>query len=152
MSFAEGVLDHHRVRIVGQIGRPDRDLSVAAGHVEHIGRLGEARETAAQGLYQCLAVVDGDAEVSGAAHKIGMMQVVGFHSRGHQRAHQLLQGFHVVVHAAQQHGLATQRDPGLRQTIERGNRRRRQLVRMMGTEVTLIDSWALSKKRSISQP
>src|SRR5215218_2291587 len=80
VATAEGVFDHKRVRIVAEIGRADRHLAVTAGHVEHISRLGEPRETAAQRLHQCLAIRDGDTEMAGAAHQVGMMQVVRFYA------------------------------------------------------------------------
>ena len=72
MLPAEHVLDPERAGIVGQIGGSDGDFSVTAGHVEHVGRLSEAGEAAAQGLHQRLTLGDRDPEVARAAHQVGM--------------------------------------------------------------------------------
>ncbi len=60
--------------------------------------------------------------MAGAAHQVGMMQVVGLDPRRHQSAHQLVQGFDVVIDAGQQHALAHQREAGIGQLGEGGAR------------------------------
>ena len=112
---AEGVLDQQRIGVVAEIARPDRHLAVAARHVEHIGRLRQPAQPAAQRLHQGLAALDRNPEMPGAAHQVGMVQVVGLYARAHQGAHQRVQGLDVVVDAGQQHRLAHQRNAGVGQ-------------------------------------
>jgi len=54
--------------VVAQVGRADRHLAVAARHVEHIGRLGQSREAAAQGPHQFLPAPDRDPKMTRPAH------------------------------------------------------------------------------------
>jgi hypothetical protein len=54
-----------------------------------------------------------------AGDLIGHIYVVRPHARLQQLVHQLHHHLGIVVHAAQQHGLTAQRDPGLRQPARR---------------------------------
>src|SRR6202023_1809396 len=53
-----------------EIARPDRRLAMAAGNVEHVGRLAEAREAAAQRAHQRLALLDAGAPMGGAGGEV----------------------------------------------------------------------------------
>src|SRR6266576_6478464 len=96
-----------------QIARADRRLAVAAGNIEHICRLAQSGHPPPQGAHQFLAVLERGAQVRGARREIAVMQVIGFYSAFDEGPHQRLQCGGIVVDAAQQHGLADHRNPGV---------------------------------------
>ena len=80
-----------RNRLAGiavDIRRPDRHLAVAAGDIEHVGRLAEAGDAAAQLAHQRLAVGDRRAEMRRAGRQVAVVQVVGLHAVLDEGAHQ----------------------------------------------------------------
>src|SRR5262245_59011824 len=89
-----------------QIARPDRRGAVAAGDVEHIGRLTEAGQAPVQTAHQGLAFGDRGAQMRRAGRKVAVVEVVGLDAALDERPHQRAEGFGVIVHAAQQHTLA----------------------------------------------
>src|SRR5277367_4617083 len=74
MKLALPVLDR---AVVVPIGRADRHLAEAAGDVEHVGRLAQAGDAAAQPAHERLTVRDGGAEARGAGRPVEMVQVIG---------------------------------------------------------------------------
>ena len=74
-----------------------------------------------------LPALDRNAEMTGAAGKIGRMQVGGAHPGGNQRAEQRLERSHRVVDPAQQHALRQQHDARIHQPSQCRARRIREL-------------------------
>jgi hypothetical protein len=68
------------------------------------------------------------AEMRGAGREIGVMEVVGFHARTHQRPEQRFERRRVVVDALEQHRLRQHRDSGIDDARDRGARGWRQLA------------------------
>src|SRR5262245_24814 len=56
--------------VVGEIVGSDRHFAVAAGNVEHVCGLGQARDAPAQGPHQALTFSDGGAEMAGTGCRI----------------------------------------------------------------------------------
>ena len=121
-----------------QVGRPDRDLAVAAGDVEHVRRLAQAGHAAAQGGHQRLPFGKAQAEVRRARREIGMVQVVRLDAGFDEAAHESCQRLGVVVDAAQQHALADQAR----------NRRRRAARRPRGLPASArVGGWRAPPRR-----
>ena len=93
----------------------DRRFAVAAGNIEHIGRLAQPREPSAQRPHQRLPLLDAGAPVRRARREITMVEVIGFDPALDQGAHQFAERRRVVVDAAQEHALAQHRDAGIDQ-------------------------------------
>ncbi len=104
---------------------------MAARNVQDIGGHAKARYAPAQLRHQRLAFRNGQAEMGGPRRQIGMVEVVGFHPIGHQRAEEVRQRLRPIVHAAQQHGLREHGNAGIRKPGEGAARLRRQLRRMV---------------------
>jgi hypothetical protein len=83
---------------------------VAAGNIQHIFRLAQAGNAAAQVPHQFLAVCNGGAQMCRSRRQITVMQVVGFDSIFDKSPHQGFQRRRIVVDAAKQHRLAHQRN------------------------------------------
>ena len=65
----------------------DRHLSVATRNVEHVGRLAESRDAAAQTAHERLTLFDTNPQMRRAGREIGMMQIVRFDASFDERAH-----------------------------------------------------------------
>ena len=77
MQSAVEILDQAVAGLIPrQIVRADRRLAVAAGNVQHVGRLAQAGQPAAQRAHQLLAALDRGAQVRRAGREIAVMQVV----------------------------------------------------------------------------
>ena len=63
-----------------------------------------------------------------------MVQIVGFHPRLHEGAHEFGENVRIVVDAAQQHGLAHHGDAGIDEPGARGTRVGGQLARVVRVE------------------
>ena len=119
---------------------------MAAGDVEHIGRLAQARQPSAHRLHQRLACRDGRAQVGGAGGEVGMVQGVGLDPRLDHRPHQGAERGGVVVDPAQQHGLAQHRDAGVDDAGAGGAGLGGQLTRVVGVQGD-IDRLARTSQR-----
>ncbi len=117
-----------------QVRGADRHLPVAAGDVEDIGGLAGPGDPPAQPPDQFLALGDRGAEVPGALGEVAVVQVVGLHPVGHQGPEQPLQRLRGVVHPAQQHGLAEQRDAAPVEAPQRAARRLADLLAVIGVD------------------
>jgi hypothetical protein len=73
---------------VGEIARPDRHLAVAAGNIEHVGRLAEAGDAAAQAPHQVLPSAMVVRKCAGAGREVAVVQVVGLDPASTKGAHQ----------------------------------------------------------------
>ena len=93
---------------------------MAAGDIQHIGRLGDAGEAGAQLGHDRLAFGNRRAEMRGAFGEIAVVQIIGLHPGADQRAEQGFQRVRIGVHAFQQHGLRQERDAGAVQAAEGG--------------------------------
>src|SRR3954471_14869911 len=96
--------------------RKEWHLAAAPGRVDHEMRNGEPGGPPAQRLHDLESLLDLCAEVLAARDLIGHVDVVRPHARLEQLLHQLLHHLRIVVHAAQQHGLAAERDAGVRES------------------------------------
>src|SRR5438876_11574799 len=126
------ILDHpatplHRICVAW----PHWNFTVAAGEIEDITRLAKAGDTAAQGAHQRLPLPQIRPEMTGAAREIGMVEVIGLDPRGYQASEQAFEHRRVVVHALEEHGLAQERNAGLRELAAGRTECRRELSRMV---------------------
>ncbi len=92
--------------------RTDRHLPVTARYVEHISRLTEPGDTAAQRANEALPGRDPGAKVRRPAGKIGVMQVIGLDPHRDQTPEQRFQDRRVVIDAAQEDRLRQQWNTG----------------------------------------
>ena len=80
-----------------QIIRANRRLSVAAGNIEHIIRLAQARDAAPQTAHQFLPLCDRGAQMRGSRRQIAMMQIIRFDSIFDKSPHQRFQNSGIVI-------------------------------------------------------
>ena len=107
---------------------------MAAGNIEHIGRLAQPRGAPAQLAHQRLPVANAAAEPRGAARQVGVVEVVGLDPHRDELAEQLFQHRDIVVDPAQQHALRQHRDAGVSEPGHRRLDRIGQLARMVGVD------------------
>jgi len=85
-----------------QIIRANRRLSVAAGNIEHIIRLAQARDAASQTAHQFLPLCDRGAQMRGSRRQIAMVQVIGFDPAFDESPHQGFERCGIVAISNQQ--------------------------------------------------
>ena len=126
------ILDNDRFGIRrSNVIRTDRRLAVAAGNIEHIGRLAQAGQTSAKAAHQLLSGRDIGAQMRGAGREIAVMQVVRLDPAFDQRAHQIAHDLRRIVDALQQHRLRKQRNAGIGQARAGRARAAAQFARMI---------------------
>ncbi len=72
--------------------------------------------------------------MGGARRHVGMVEVIGLHAVGDEGAHQVGERLGIVVDAAQQHGLADERDAGIGEEAKRPLGIRRELAGVVGVD------------------
>ena len=92
------------------IGGSDRDFAKPVGDIENVTGQAQTRKATSQAPHECLAGLDGDAEVGRAWCKVRMMQVVGSNLEFDQSAKQGLENLCVVVNTVEQHSVTQEYD------------------------------------------
>src|SRR5690606_31950239 len=115
-----------------QLAWPQRSLARTAWNIEHIHRLTEAGEPAAQAPHDILPLGDGGAQMRRAWRQIAVVQVIGFDPAGDERPHERAERFGIVVDAFEQNGLADEGNSGVDEPRTSSLRGWRQLTRMIG--------------------
>src|SRR5258708_2372591 len=113
---ARKILDHPATALDRFcVAWPHWNFTVAAGEIEDVTGLAKPGDATAQSPHQRLPLPQIHPEMTGAAREIGMVEVIGFDPRRHQATEQAFEHASVVVHALEEHGLAQQRNAGLRE-------------------------------------
>ena len=103
MAAAVEILDRESIASAAnaiEITWPDRRLAMAAGNVEHIGRLAQAGGAAVERAHERLPSRDRGAQMGGAGREIAMVEVVGLDPAFDQGAHQTRERRRIVVDPA----------------------------------------------------
>ena len=98
-------------------------LGGGARHFPDQPRHQVAGKSGGQSVDQAAGVIQRYVKMRRAAHAVWQMQVVRRHARVEQRARQVRQHFHRIVHATQQHRLVEQHEAGGAQPRWRGDGR-----------------------------
>src|SRR5215469_13994128 len=132
MPDTHAVLDDPaRWAVRGDPAWRNRHLAVAAGNIQHVGRLAQTGEAPPQRVYEALAGRNTGTKMRGAASEIGMVKVVGLDPHRDETAKQGFQSRRIVIDAAQQHGLRQKRNARAAEPSHRFSHPRGQLARMV---------------------
>ena len=107
---------------------------MAAGDVEHVGRLTQARDPPAQRSDQRLALAQAGPELGRALGEVAVVEVVGFDPELDEPTKQALEHLGVGVDPPEQHGLGEHRDPGVDQARARSRGGGGQLAGVVGVQ------------------
>ena len=111
-----GFHNHVVARTAPDVGAVERDF--AEGRIEDVFGQREAGRATPERAHDLHTFLNRRAERGGAADELGLVEIIRPHAHPHEALAERLHCLHVVIDAAQQHGLVAHRHTGLQKPVD----------------------------------